>query len=170
MSPALQPAHSDHSDDTTHTSSPEQQSAGMAHGTTPQENAHNQAVADGNSQNNLNNATGGGRRTRRRRPRKSRKSRKSKKSRKGIRKSIRHRSKRHGSHTKRGKKSKKSMRGGSSPCGAGFVLADANTPIYPDRSGGDQTVAANTSLAQTNGMQSTAQSEYDSKVPEPKSS
>ena len=30
------------------------------------------------------------------------------------------------------------MRGGSSPCGAGFVLADANTPIYPDRSGGER--------------------------------
>lgn len=64
----------------------------------------------------------------------------------------------------------KSMRGGSSPCGAGFVLADANTPIYPDRSGGDQTVAANTTTAQTNGLQSTAQSEYDSSVPEPSSS
>ena len=51
--------------------------------------------------------------------------------------------------------------------GAGFVLADVNTPIYPDRSGGDQTVAANTSLAQSNGMQAIAQSKYDSEVPQP---
>lgn len=173
MSPALQPAHSDHSDDTTPASSPAQQSAGMAHGTTPQENAYNQSVSDSNSQNNMNNATGGGRRTRRRRPTKSKKSKKSKRR---MHKSRRRKSKRRTSRRIRGKKSKKgkkhkkkSMRGGSSQCGEGYVMAEVNTPMYPDRGGGDQTVDAQTTLAQSNGMNMEAQSALDSNVPEPQS-
>jgi hypothetical protein len=48
-----------------------------------------------------------------------------------------------------------------------MVEADVGSPIYPDRGAGDQTVAANTTLAQSSGMEADAQSSLDSKVPEP---
>jgi len=180
MSPALEPAPVTATDDTTSNSSgTSQQSAGMVYGGTPQDNAHGQQVANNDSQNSMNNATGGGRRTRRHRPAKSKKGKKCKKSKKSKRrghKSSRRKSTRHSSRRVRGRKGRKGMKskkrmrgGGGSPCGAGFVLAEVPTPMYPDRGGGDQTVAAQTSLAQTNGMNMGAQSALDSNVPEPQS-
>ena len=104
------------------------------------------------------------------------KSKKSKKSKRRMHKSRRRKSKRRTSRRIRGKKSKKgkkhkkkSMRGGSSQCGEGYVMAEVNTPMYPDRGGGDQTVDAQTTLAQSNGMNMEAQSALDSNVPEPQS-
>jgi len=60
------------------------------------------------------------------------------------------------------------MRGGSA-CGAGFVMAEVGSTLYPDRSGGDQTVASQTTMAQSSGMKMDAQSNLDSKVPNPSS-
>jgi hypothetical protein len=163
MSSTLEPAPVDSNSTTT-----SQQSAGMAHGDTPANNAYEQQQSDGNNQADMNSV--GGRRShrRRRRPVKSKKSKRRRH--KSIRrKSTRRRSRRmRGRKGRKGMKSKKRMRGGGgSPCGAGFVLADVTTPIYPDRSGGDQTVAAQTTLAQTNGMNMDAQSKLDAQVPNP---
>ena len=58
------------------------------------------------------------------------------------------------------------MRGGGA-CGAGMVLAEVGHAIYPDRGGGDQTVAAQTELAQKNSMDMHAQSKLDAEVPNP---
>jgi hypothetical protein len=60
------------------------------------------------------------------------------------------------------------MRGGSA-CGDGYVMAEVGSTMYPDRSGGDQTVASQTALAQSNGMNMDAQSKLDSNVPSPSS-
>ena len=171
MSPALDPAPVGSNGTPSENGETQQQSAGMVYGDTPQDNAHGQQVANNENQNNMNTATGGGRRTRRRRMVKKKKSKKSKKSKRRGHKSIRRKSTRRRSRRVRGRKgmkSKKRMRGGA-PCGAGFVLADVSTPIYPDRGGGDQTVVAQTALAQTNGMNMDAQSKLDSHVPEPQS-
>jgi len=60
------------------------------------------------------------------------------------------------------------MRGGS-VCGPGFVMAEVSSTMYPDRSGGDQTVASQSALAQSSGLNMAAQSKLDSNVPEPSS-
>jgi hypothetical protein len=192
MSPALQPAQSDHADTTSpstthmqsdHGGATQQQSAGMVHGTTPQENAYNQGQSAGESQNDANNASGGGRRRRTRRrtcrccAKKGGKGKRSRRGRHSIkrRKSKRRKSKRHASRRARSRKSrksrkgKKSMRGGSSACGAGYVMAEVGSTMYPDRSGGDQTVASQTTMAQSSGMEMDAQSKLDGNVPSPSS-
>ena len=184
MSSGLHPAQSDHSDtsgdnstDVSGSHSAQQQSAGMAYGDTPQNNAYEQGKANNESQNDANNASGGGRSRRRRRHharrRSSKKSSKRTRSRRSRRSSkrrvshkLRHNKSKKGRKGKKTRKGRKSLRGGSG-CGPGMVLAEVGHTIYPDRSGGDQTVEAQTTLAQSNTMNMAAQSKLDSHVPEP---
>ena len=147
MSPPLHPASTDHSNSAGGT-----QSAAMVHGNTPQENAYNQGESNNQNQNDMNNATGGARRKMRRKMRRATKGRKS-----------------HRRRATKGRKSRKRMRGGGSACPTGFVMAEVGAPLYPDRSGGDQTVAHQTTAAQSAGMQMGAQSALDGGVQAPPS-
>jgi len=157
----------------------------MVHGNTPQENAYNQGESNNQNQNDMNNATGGARRKMRRKMRRATKGRKShgRRATKGRRsrrhrttkgrKSHRHRAtkgrKSHRRRATKGRKSRKRMRGGGSACPTGFVMAEVGAPLYPDRSGGDQTVAHQTTAAQSAGMQMGAQSALDGGVQAPPS-